>query len=151
MVRCVHAFWVTEVTYGQGFLIAFWILMYWKCASKSCIPLISCLIFRGVMMLENMWLFRTAFFSRAFLSLYYKAISVPKSRHCWHLDVQKGFKRGLNAKVNRGLKILRLQYIPCFYTFSETALKIELSRGPVRLPTPIALTRPACKTYPATL
>ena len=47
---------------------------------------------------------------------------------------QKGSKRGLNSKVNRGLQILRLQYIPCFCTFSETALKIELSGVPVPLP-----------------
>ena len=134
MVGDVALFWVTEVTYGQGFSTAFWILFYWRCTSKSCIPFSSCRIFRGVMMSESERLFVTAFFSRAFLSPYYSAIFVPKSRCCWHLDVQKGSKRGLNSKVNRGLKILRLQYIPCFCTFSETALKIELSGVPVRLP-----------------
>ena len=41
------------------------------------------------------------------------------------VDIWMPSKRGLNSKVNRGLKILRLQYIPCFCTFSETALKIE--------------------------
>ena len=135
MVHDVHTFSLTELTRGQGFLIVFSILFYWRCTSKSCIPFSSCSNLRGVMMSENERLFVTAFFWGPFSSPYYKALFVPKSRWCWHLDTQKGSKRGLNSKVNRGLKILRLQYIHCFCTFSETALKIELSRVPVRLPT----------------
>ena len=134
MVGDVDTFWVTEVTCGQGFLIGFWILLYSKYASKSCIPFSSCSIFRGVMMFENERLFVTAFFWGPFSSPYYKALFVPKSRWCWHLDVQKGSKRGLQSKAKRGLKILRLQYIPCFCNFPETALKIELSGVPVPLP-----------------
>ena len=134
MVRSVYDFWVTEVTYGQGFSTAFWMLFYWRYASKSCIPFSSCRTFRGVMMSENERLFVTAFFWGPFSSPYYKALFVSKSRWCWHLDAKKCSKIGLNPKVNRGMKILRLQYIPCFCTFSETALKIELSRVPVRLP-----------------
>ena len=134
MVGDVALFWVTEVTYGQAFSVAFSILFRWRCASKSCIPFFGCSNFRGVMMSENERLFVTAFFWGPFSSPYYKALFVSKSRWCWHLDVQKGSKRGLQSKAKRGLKILRLQYIPCFCTFTETALKIELSRVPVRLP-----------------
>ena len=65
---------------------------------------------------------------------YYKGILEPKSERCGQKDLQKGSKRGLNSKVNRWLKILRLTGIPCFGTFSETALKIQLSGVPVRLP-----------------
>ena len=134
MVTNVYVFWVTALTYGQGSLLAFRILFYWMCTSKSCIPFSNRSIFRGVMMFENERLFVTAFFWGPFSSPYYKALFVPKSRCCWHLIVQKCSKRGLNSKVNRGLKILRLQYIPCFCTFSETALKIEVSGVPVPLP-----------------
>ena len=135
MVGDVALFWVTEVTYGQGFSIAFSILFHWRCTSKSCISFSSWSNLRGVMMSENERLFRTTIFWRPFFSLYFKCIFEPKSGGCGQKDHQKSSKRSLISKVNRCLKILRLTGIPCFGTFSETALKIELSRVPVRLPT----------------
>ena len=80
------------------------------------------------MMSENERLFRTAFFED-------KGILEPKSEGCGQKDHQKDSKRNLISKVNRYLKILRLTCIPCFDTFAETALKIERSGVPVRLPT----------------
>ena len=133
MVTNVYVFWVTALTYGQGSLLAFWIPFYWTCTSKSCILLSNWSICCGVTMSDNRSEFRPAFFWRSFFSPYFKGILEPKSEGCRQKDHKKDSKRGLISKVNRCLKILRLIGIPCFGTFSETALKIELSGVPVRL------------------